>query len=97
VLDVDLEDARQTGERDDDSLGDRQRAAGEAGARPARDERQALLVADAHDRLHFLDRARKRDERRHDPVAREAVALVRAQLLRLADHLGGRGEPAERV
>ena len=30
---------------------------------PARDERQALVVADAHDRLHLLRRAGQRDER----------------------------------
>ena len=57
----------------------------------------ALLVADPDDRLHLLDAAGKRDERRHDAGARQAVALVRPQLLRLADRVGDGGEPVEHV
>ena len=40
-------------ERDHDPVGDRQRAAREAGAGAARDERDARLVAEADDRLHL--------------------------------------------
>ena len=97
ALDVDLEDPRQSRERDDDPLRDRQRTSGEAGTRAPRNERQPLVVADAHDRLHLVHRAGQRDERRHNAVTRQSVALVCAQLLRLANHLGSRGEPGERV
>ena len=45
-------------ERDDDPVRDRQRAAGETGAGAAGDERDPLLVAEPHDRLHLGGRAR---------------------------------------
>ena len=57
ALEVDLEDAVQPGERDHDAVGDRQRPAGEPGAGAARDERDAVLVAEPHDRLHVGRRA----------------------------------------
>ena len=95
ALDVDLEDARQARERDDDPFGHRQRAAGETGAGAAGDERDPLLVAQPDDRLHLRGAARERDESRDDAVTGQAVALVRPQLLRLADRLRDRGEPVE--
>ena len=57
----------------------------------------ALLVAEPDDRLHLLDAAGQRDERGHHAATRQAVALVRPQLLRLADRLGDGGEPVEHV
>ncbi len=42
VFEIDLEHAVQAGERDHDPVGDRQRAAREAGAGTARDERHAM-------------------------------------------------------
>ena len=53
-------------------------------------------VARADDRLHLLGRLRQHDERRHDPVAGQPVALVGAELLRLLDH-GVRGQQALQV
>ena len=45
-VEVDLEDAVQPGERDDDAVGDRERAAREPGAGAARHERHAVVVAE---------------------------------------------------
>src|SRR5439155_9796692 len=89
ALDVDLEDAGQPGERDDDPLGDGKRAAGEPGARAARDERNAVSVAGANRRLDVGRRLREHDERGLDAVASQSVALVRPQLLGFADQLLG--------
>ena len=46
ALEVDLEHAVQARERDDDAVGDRQRAAREPGAGAAGDERHAVRVAE---------------------------------------------------
>ena len=56
AVEVDLEHAVHPRERDDDAVGDRQRAAREPGARAAGDERHAVLGAGADDRLHLLRR-----------------------------------------
>ena len=50
AVEVDLEDAAHPRERDHDAAGDGQRAAREAGAGAARDERHAVGVAGAHAR-----------------------------------------------
>ena len=61
---VELEDAVHARDRDHDPLRHRQRSARQSCARTARDERQPLAVAEAHDRLHLLRRAREHDARR---------------------------------
>ena len=53
AVDVDREHAVHPRERDDDPVRDRERAAREPRSRAARDEGDALLVADADDRLHL--------------------------------------------
>ena len=53
VRDVDVEHAVQPRQRDDEAARDRQRAAGQAGAVAARDERHARARAQPHDRLHL--------------------------------------------
>ena len=58
ALEVDLEDPVHPRDRDDDSLGDRQRAAREAGARAPGDERDAVAGAEPKDGLDVLRRAR---------------------------------------
>ena len=92
---VDLENPLHPGERDDDAVGDRERAAGEAGAGAAGDERYALAGADPDDPLHLCRRAGEDDELRHRAPAREPVAVVGPQLLRLADHVGGADDGLE--
>src|SRR5207248_3493623 len=57
--------------------------------RPARDERDGVTRARAYNRLHLLGRLRQHDERRHDAVARQPVALVRPQLLGRGNHRAG--------
>jgi hypothetical protein len=93
VVDVDGENARQARERDDDALGDGQRAAREPGAGAARDERHTCVVADPHDRLHLVRAPRQSDEGGDDTPAGQAVAFVRAELLGLRDHGGSRRKP----
>ena len=58
-VEIDLEHPVHARERDHDPLGDRQRAAGEAGAGAARDERDAVCRTGAHDRLHLVRRLRE--------------------------------------
>ena len=87
---IDLEDAVHPRERDDDPIGDREGAAGEAGAGAARDERDALAGADADDRPHLGGRAGEDDELGRGAPAREPVAVVDAELLGLRDHVVGR-------
>ena len=54
----------------------------------ARDERDPVLVAGAHDRAPPPSaRLRQRHQRRHDAAAGQAVALVGAQLLGTGDQL----------
>ncbi len=84
---VDLEDPVHPCERHDDAACHGRRTAGEAGARPARDERDLLAVAGAEYRLHVLRRAGKNDELRNRAVPRQAVALIDAELLRLGDDM----------
>src|SRR5207244_183168 len=50
-----------------------------------RHERNAVPRTRPHDRLHLLDALRQDDKRRDDAVARQAVAFVGAELLRLGD------------
>ena len=77
-------------ERDHDPLGDRQRAAGEARARAARDERHARPRCRAAPTAgDLLGRLRQDHERGHDAAPGEPVALVGAQLLGLLDHASG--------
>ncbi len=76
ALEVDLEDPVHPRERDDDPVGDRQRAAREPGARAARDERDALPRAEPDDRLDVLGRAREHDGGGLRAPAGEPVAVV---------------------
>ena len=71
-----------------DAVGVRQGAAGQAGPRAARDERHARVDAGADDRPRTRAAVcGKHDERGDHLVVREAVALVRAQLLPVGDDL----------
>ena len=95
--DVDLEMRVHPRQRDDDSVRDRQRTAGEAGAGAARDERDHRLVAEPDDRLHLGRRGGQRNERGHDAPPGQPVALVGAQLFALPDDLGRRREAVEEL
>ena len=92
---IDLEDPLHPRERDDDPLGDRKRAAREAGAGSAGDERHAFARADPDDALHLGGRAGEDDELRRGAPAGEPVAVVDAQLLRLGDHVAGTDDGAD--
>ena len=85
---IDLEDPVHPCDRDDDPLRHGQRAARETGAGTARDERDALAGAEAQHRPHLVGRARQDDTRRLRAPAREPVALVGRQVLRLRQHVG---------
>ena len=63
----------------------------------ARDERDAGVVAGAHDRLHLGRRAPAARRARGHAPAGQPVALVGAQLLGLADHLGRRRETRDEL
>jgi len=94
---VDLQDLVEPGHADHHAVGDRQRAAGEPGARPARDERHLPLVAHPHGRGHLLGVAGEQHQIRHDAVAREPVALVGPALHGVGDHVRGGQRLLERL
>ena len=93
---VDLEDAGQPVERDDDAVDVRHRPAGQAGAAAAGDERHAGLGAQAHDRDDLVGRVRQDDGARTRPERRQAVRLEGGQAGRRGDDPGRRHHPGER-
>jgi len=73
-----LQDATHLGGDDQDTVGVRQRTAGQPGTRAAGDERHPEFVADPHAVLDLVGVLREHHHRRGDPVVRQAVALVGA-------------------
>ena len=73
---VDGENPVEPVEADDQTAFDRQRAPGQTGAATARDERQAVRVAEADDRDHLLARLGKNDADRPGAERRQSVGLV---------------------
>ena len=92
---VDLEDPVHPRERDHDSVRHRQGAAGEAGARAAGDERDALARADPHHPLHLARRRGQDDQLGLCAPSGEPVAVVHPELVGLADHVLGPDDPAQ--
>ena len=86
---VEAEDAVEAIERDDDAIRDGKRAAGEAGAAAARDEGQALRVAEADEGDDFVWRLGKSDGQRARAKRREPVAFIRREALRLHEYAPG--------
>ena len=80
VAEVDFEDPLHPRQGDHDAAADRQAAAGQARARPARQERDAVLVADLDDRDDLLGRGREDDDVGLVLLDGEAVAFVDEQV-----------------
>ena len=76
---------------------ERQRAARQARARAARDDRNAQRVASREDPLHLLFGLRQRDDHRQLPVRRQAVAFVRLQVFARIEQRARRQERAQRL
>ena len=85
IRDVDVEDPVQARQRDQDPAGNRQRTAGETGAMAPRDERDAVAMAAADDRLHVDGGSREQDEARPFAQPCEGVRFVRDELVLVAD------------
>jgi hypothetical protein len=81
VGEVDLEHALQAGRDDQDAVGDRQRAAGQPGARAPRHPGGTGLRAGAHARLDLSGAPREHDGSRRRRVLQQPVGLVGAQLV----------------
>ena len=96
VLVVDLEDPRHAGDRDDDAALARQAPAGEAGPRPAGDERQALRVGEPDAGGDLGGGAREDDGVGGGAEDREPVRLVDQQLVGLREHAVGADDRLER-
>ncbi len=92
---VDLEDAVHPHHADHHGIGERQRAAGQAGAGAARDHPHPLLVQQAQDRGDLLGGFRQHDGERRLAIGGEPVGLVGAQPDRIGDHAGCRHERAQ--
>src|SRR5207237_7417099 len=87
VLGIDLQDPRHPGERDHDAPLDRDRASGESGARPARDDRHGVLVTETRQSADVGRGLGERDcigGRRVDG----AVVLIDQELIVRAENLG---------
>ena len=94
---IELQDPVQARQADHHTVRDGQRAAGEAGARPACDERHLVLVAHPYRRRHLVGVTGEQYEVGDDAVAGEPVALVRAALHPVGDHVRGGERPLERL
>ena len=77
---VHFEDAVHARQADDDAVGDGQRAAAQPRSRSARNKRNPLAMADAHDRLHLLRRSRQEHGARHHAEVCQAVAFIGMQI-----------------
>ena len=82
VAEIDLQDLLHPREHDHHAAADRQAAAGQAGAGPARQERHVVSVAEPHDLGDLLGRARKDHHVGAVLLDHEAVALVDDQVRR---------------
>ena len=91
---VDLEDAAHLGQRDDDRVFLRDRAAGERRAGAARHDIDLLVAAKAHDARDLLGRARQRDGERQAAVGGQRVGLESAPARFVGDQAVGRQERA---
>jgi hypothetical protein len=80
---IEVQNAVEAIQRDDDAVSDGQRPTGETRAASACDEGQPFIVAAADQRDHFFRSLRHRHGERARAERREAIAFVRGELLRL--------------
>ncbi|KAG1240204.1 hypothetical protein G6F68_017890 [Rhizopus microsporus] len=73
------------------ALAVRHGAAGQAGARAARDDRRVQPLTDAHDGLDLFFGFRQRHDGRQRAIQRQAIALVGARVL-FAEQYAVRGQ-----
>jgi len=92
---IDGEDAIQPGKNQQDPVGDRQRAAGQTGARAARHHRNASLMTEPQHRLDLFDVLRQDHQPGRLPDHRQAITLEGPQFLRFGQHRLGGQMPAE--
>ena len=97
VRQVDVEDAVHPRGADDDAAVDRQRAAGEPGARRRAARSASRARAPAHAGRDFFGRRGQHHDARPDAVAEQPVALVGAQLARRADRVARADDGGEAV
>ena len=95
VGEIDLEDAAHLGQRDDDRVLLRDRAARERGPGAARHDIDLLVAAEPHDARDLLGRARQRDRERQAAVGRQRVGLERAPAGFVGDEAFGREDRRE--
>ncbi len=81
VANAHFEDALHPGQTDHQTPADRERAAGQAGASPARYERDVVAHAELDDLDDVLGRSREDDHVGHAPLDHVAVALVNQHLV----------------
>ena len=86
VGDVDLEDAIEARQRDDDAARDRQRAARQARPVAARNERHLRPRAELDDGLHLGRGRRENDGRGRFAKVSQPVAFVRQEVQRVVQH-----------
>jgi len=94
IRDVDVENAVETRQGDDQAAGDRQRAARKTGAVAAGDERHAGTRAEPHDILHLQRGRGKHHRRRRLAQVRQRVALVGQQLERVLENMPAADDPS---
>jgi len=96
VRGIDAQDAVQAGALDHDAVLERDGAARQPGAGPARHERHAVRAAGAHYARDLRLVARQHDRARQRAVHGEAVGLVHQQLFRAGEHRRGTDDLRER-
>ena len=95
VGEIDFEDAVHAREADDDAVFDGHRAAAEAGAGAAGDERNFFAMAEAEDGLDFGGGVGEKDGARHGAEIGESVAFVGVEFVGRSDEVAGANDGAE--
>ncbi|KAG0773741.1 hypothetical protein G6F22_014619 [Rhizopus arrhizus] len=88
---IDMLDAVELRQAQQHALAVRHGAAGQAGARAARDDRRVQPLTDAHDGLDLFFGFRQRHDGRQRAIQRQAIALVGARVL-FAEQYAVRGQ-----
>ena len=96
VVEIDLADAVELGHAEQHAVVERQRAAGQRGAGPARHDLDALVVAIAQHLGDLLGGLRQHHHHRQLPIGGEPVALVRPHLALGRDHALARHDGPQR-
>ena len=97
IVEVDLKDAVELAEGEQDTVGQRQCSARERGAGAARHHLDALGVAVSEDARDLLGILRQHHQHRRLPIGGQRIAFVDPEFVRLVDNPFARDDRAQRI